>query len=104
MDLKIISDNNEEVRYEEMIPSTNLFLIEDAVKVFAEGDYGSMLFQQITGNDCSIWYSTYQMTRKALFKSMGEMPVLELHFMFKNDFRSELDGIGKMVMEQYQLI
>jgi len=103
MDLQIISDHNEEVQYKEIIkPAKQFLLIEDAQKVFAQGDYGAMLFQQISGNDCSIWHSTYNMTRDVWFRSFSNFPVLELHFMLRSDFRTVMAGLGEVIMQQSQ--
>ena len=103
MDLKIISDHHEVIEYADKIPSQiTPLLIEGSVKAYADGDFGSMLFQQITGNDCAIWYSSYNMVRAVSFQSEAEMSVLELHFTFKNDFHCELGGIGAIVMEERQ--
>lgn len=103
MDLKIISDHNEVIQYADKIPPQIIPLfIEGSEKVYADGDFGSMLFQQITGNDCAIWYSSYNMVRPVSFQREVEMPVLELHFTFKNDFHCTLGGIGAIVMEERQ--
>lgn len=103
MDLKIISDHHEVIQYADKIPpQINPLFIKGSEKIYADGDFGSMLFQQIAGNDCTIWYSAYNMMRPVSFQSEAEMPLLELHFTFKNDFHCTLGGIGAIVMEERQ--
>lgn len=95
MDLKIISDTNDELQYSIILPETlNTLLLPGAENLFVNGDYGSMLFQHIQTAENNIWVSSYFMDRTASFKSYSAEPFLELHFSWKNNVRYTIEGIG----------
>jgi AraC family transcriptional activator of pyochelin receptor len=99
MDLKIISDTNEELQYSITLPETlNTLLLPGAENLFVNGDYGSMLFQHIPTAENNIWVSSYFMHRTASFKSYSAEPFLELHFTWKNNIRYTIKGIGHLEM------
>jgi AraC-like DNA-binding protein len=99
MDLKIISDTNEELQYSITLPETlNKLLLPGTENVFVNGDYGSMLFQHIPTGENNIRLSSYFMQRAASFKSYSAEPFLELHFTWKNNVRYTIEGIGALEM------
>ncbi len=104
MELQIISDHQELIVLTGVIPESLLTdkLITGAEKIYAGGDYGMMLYQRLEGISCEIWYSNYQMIRQAVFCSVADTPIMELHFTFKNEFKCELGGIGNILMQRGQ--
>jgi len=81
MEIKIISDTLDELQYSTLVPETfKPYTLPAADKVYAGGDYGSIIFQHIHSPVTDIWLSSYFMNREAVFESEGSLPHARITF------------------------
>jgi AraC-like DNA-binding protein len=97
MEIKIISDTLDELHYSAPTPEQlKIDRLQEADFVCANGEYGQIAFQHLATPSHHIWFSSYDMKRKASFKSFGAMAGLELHFNIRRGIDYLLDGIGAL--------
>src|SRR5437868_5839942 len=83
----ITSQNCGEVEFTEIIPdSLKRYLIPGASPIVAYCSSGNLLFQEIRGEDHSIWHTTILLHRDDRFIICAREPLLALHFFLQHNF------------------
>jgi AraC-like DNA-binding protein len=103
MDFKIIAPGGNELQIIHALPSAyavQVLPMSKAVEVKAA--FGNMIFQHYAGNGFDIWFSNYFIQHKTELIGAGNIPVLELHIQFMNEFVNTWDGIGEKTLRSYQ--
>lgn len=67
-----------------------------------KADFGNMIFQNYNADGFSIWFSNYDIIHPTQIVGKADMPVLELHIQFVNEFFTSWDTVGEKMMKQYQ--
>jgi AraC-like DNA-binding protein len=65
-------------------------------------DFGNMIFQNYYGDGFTIWFSNYNIIHQTEIIGRADIPVLELHIQFVNEFFTSWDTVGEKTMKQYQ--
>jgi AraC family transcriptional regulator, transcriptional activator of the genes for pyochelin and ferripyochelin receptors len=103
MEFQLIAPGSSELQIIEALPSTftgHILPAPHAVEV--KSAFGNMVFQQYKGDGFTIWYSNYNILHPTELIGRGDVPVLELHMQFLNDFSTQWDGVGEKLVRCYQ--
>jgi AraC-like DNA-binding protein len=103
MEFQLIAPGASELQIIEALPSSftgHILPAPHAVEVKAA--FGNMVFQQYKGDGFTIWYSNYNILHPTELIGRGDVPVLELHMQFLNDFSTQWDGVGEKLVRCYQ--
>jgi len=103
MEFRIIGPGADELHLLKQLPKAykgNQLFRSEVQSAVAE--FGELVFQHFTGEDFEIWYSNYSLKHPASLMARGDIPLLELHIQFQNQFNIEWDGYGKNTLRAYQ--
>ncbi len=92
----------EVVLFQELPDNLKSYSIAGANCIYAQGEFGNMIFQNIEGKGFKIWHSNYLMVSDTSFTGRAEYAVLELHFSFFKHTEYFLEGIGKTSLSEGQ--
>lgn len=103
MEFKIIAPGGNELQVFNALPkgfTGKILSLNLSTEVKAA--FGNMIFQNYRGNGFDIWYSNYNIQHRTELIGRGNIPVLELHIQFENEFENVWDGNGKKILKPYQ--
>lgn len=103
MEFKIITPGADELQLFEQLPGDfagrALF---GAKAITAKLPFGELVFQHHAGEGFDIWYSNYFISSALQLHGRADIPVLELHIQFLNQFDIVWDGFGTNTLKPYQ--
>jgi AraC-like DNA-binding protein len=103
MDFKIITPGADELLLQQQLPPSFAGLkLFDSSSITASLPFGEMVFQHHAGNGFDIWYSNYFISKPLVLQGKADIPVLELHIQFLNQFDIMWDGFGRNTLKPYQ--
>lgn len=102
MEFKIIAPGSNELEITYDLPSFKGFKLPSANSIAAKAHFGEMVFQHFKGEGFDVWYSNYFINHNTELIGRGDVPVLELHIQFLNQFDIIWDGVGQNTLRPYQ--
>lgn len=103
MEFKIIAPGADELRLKQELPSSfNGLKLFGATAITAQLPFGEMVFQHHAGEGFDIWFSNYFISQPLELHGRADIPILELHIQFLNQFDIVWDGFGKNTLKPYQ--
>lgn len=103
MEFKIIAPGADNIEIVHRLPSSFTGLkLPGAESIVAKAHFGKMIFQNYKGNGFDIWYSNYLIRQDTDITGRADIPVLELHIQFLNQFSISWDARDRNVLKPYQ--
>lgn len=88
----LLSDSESIGLWEHKIPETR--------SITASGAFGDLLFQEMPGNQYSVWYNNYQIKRGDRLTIIRDEPVYKLRFILNNSFNYYDPKVGSAPMHE----
>lgn len=103
MEFKIIAPGGNEIEIVSTLPEElkNPTLPFNEI-IIGKAAFGQMAFRKYEGEGFTIWYSNYLIRHDTEIKGSADIPVLELHIQFANQFSIDWDSIGKTELLPHQ--
>lgn len=73
-----------------------------ASPIYGSAHFGEIVFQHYKGDGFDIWFSNYDIKHSTELIGRADIPVLELHIQFSNQFINEWDSFEKTLLRPYQ--
>lgn len=103
MEFSILEPGNEPVLLSTGLPvDFTETILPASMPMVGSTAFGDMCFQNYVGNEFSIWVSHYCFTAPVQLIGRADLPVLELHIQFKNQFDMCWDGFECGLVRPYQ--
>lgn len=103
MEFKIIAPGSDEIELGfQLPPAFSGIKLFDSKAITANLPFGRMVFQHHAGEGFDIWYSNYFISHSLELLGRADVPILELHIQFLNQFDIVWDGFGNNTLRPYQ--
>lgn len=78
------------------------FLFEGSAITYAYGQFGKVLYQQISLDNFEIWHSIYRIKEGCVFQFDSKKRYLGVHITLKNNFSYSISELGAIVFKEAQ--
>ena len=101
MEVHVLSESEGNILLSDSAPTWLWeFKIPESRSITGSGAFGDLLFQEIPGNQYSIWYNNYQIKRGDRLTIIREKPVYKLRFILNNSFNYYDPKAGSVPMHE----
>lgn len=85
-----------------MSPAFKGPVLPNSKSIIGSAYFGQLTFQHFKSEGFEIWFSNYHIDYDTTIIGKADIPVLELHIQFLNQFNISWDGIGENTLKPYQ--